>query len=317
MYLVNLGAEGHSVSLGGLWSRSFLFPWFSSILAWLLNSMYSSTCINLAALWWSSFISAAGYMHKLSAKSPSRRVVIIWCMATFGFSPWMLRATLPNLSMNIRRDSPLSCLMFTNATDVMWWGLLVIKCAPNMATKVSKESIDWGGSQVNQLSAAPFREVGKTLQYMLPSGLMYSSESVDWVTYRSNTVFFQLGGNSVAIISSVKGFFLDELAIVLCDASSLRSSCRVPSLRPSCRVPSLRPFCREPSSSVGFSPWIHSRSALSTRCLSHSFSSWNPFNLPTWCSRSSSHIFLIISSSFRISTNAATRSPPWWFCWLP
>jgi len=49
--------------------------------------------------------------------------------------------------------------------DVRWWGLLVANCAANLAFWFSKESIDYRGKRVNQLSAGPLREAGKTLQY--------------------------------------------------------------------------------------------------------------------------------------------------------
>ena len=86
--------------------------------------------------------------------------------------------------------------------------------ATNFAFKVAKESIDPGGKRVNQLSTAPLREVGKTLQYMYLSVV----NKVNWETYElmclsgsvvpsylSKVGLFQLGGNLVASISSVKG----------------------------------------------------------------------------------------------------------------
>ena len=39
-----------------------------------------------------------------------------------------------------------------------------MNCAANLAFRVLSESIVYGGSQVNQLSASAFKEVGKTLQ---------------------------------------------------------------------------------------------------------------------------------------------------------
>ena len=107
---------------------------------------------------------------------------------------------------------------------------------------------------------------------------IWSSGSVD-PSYRSSAGLFQLGGNSVAIMSSVKWYFLDELTIVLCDGS-----------------PPHLPSCREPFSSIRSSLWVHSRYSLSTLCLSLSFSSRSLFKAPTWCARSSSCSFLISSS---------------------
>ena len=62
---------------------------------------------------------AEGCMAKLSANGPGLSAVIKYAIATSGRSPRMPRATCPNLAMKDLRDSPFSCRMFTNATDVI------------------------------------------------------------------------------------------------------------------------------------------------------------------------------------------------------
>jgi len=52
--------------------------------------------------------------------------------------------------------------MLTKAMDVRWWGQLVANWTSNLATSVSKQSIEFGGSFENQLKASPFKEVGNT-----------------------------------------------------------------------------------------------------------------------------------------------------------
>jgi len=81
----------------------------------------------------------------------------------------------------------------------------------------------------DQLTTASLKEAEKILQYTSMSVVymdswatyasMCSSGSVD-PSYRSNIGFFQPLGNIVAIISSVKGYFPYELAIVVHDVSS-------------------------------------------------------------------------------------------------
>jgi len=39
---------------------------------------------------------------------------------------------------------------------------MVANCVPNLATSVSKQFIEFGGSFVNQLKAPPLKEVGNT-----------------------------------------------------------------------------------------------------------------------------------------------------------
>lgn len=77
---------------------------------------------------------------------------------------------------------------------------------------------------MNELSAVPFKEVGKTLQNKW-SSVIYR---VNWETYtsicsygsvdplyRSNVGLFHLEDSSVTIISSVKGYFADVLETVV------------------------------------------------------------------------------------------------------
>jgi len=155
----------------------------------------------------------------------------------------MARVTWPNLAINLFSDSPLSCRMVTSGTDIIWCGLLVANWATNFAFKVAKESIDPGGKRVNQLSTAPLREVGKTLQYMYLSVV----NKVNWETYElmclsgsvvpsylSKVGLFQLGGNLVASISSVKGNWWFAKSSTCCYVAS-RSSRWETSAWHSCR----------------------------------------------------------------------------------
>jgi len=63
--------------------------------------------MNLVALHLSLSKLAVGYMHKLSAKGPGHKVVNMRRIVTFGLKVWMLMATLPNMSTNFLKDSPL------------------------------------------------------------------------------------------------------------------------------------------------------------------------------------------------------------------
>ena len=132
--------------------RSFLWlgrPWrsFSSLffspLAWLRNSLSSSSCMHLAAFFLSSSRLSAGCLHRLSAKGPGRRAVSMWCMAMSGLRFWMLIATLLNLSTKVLKDSPFSWRMPTRAMDVRWCGRLVANWVSNFATSVAKLPMDW------------------------------------------------------------------------------------------------------------------------------------------------------------------------------
>ena len=116
----------------------------------------------LAALCLSSFRFVASFLHKLSENGPGRRAVTMWCMVTFGLRFRMFRATLPNFSMNSQRDSPFSWQMPTRAIEVRGCSRLVVNRVPNLDTRVSKQSMNFGGSLVNQLKAHPFSEVGNT-----------------------------------------------------------------------------------------------------------------------------------------------------------
>jgi len=163
VYLVNLWVLGTSLNLGGLACQSPRLPWLCSPLK---NCRSSSTCMNWMALRRRLSMLAWGYIARLSANSSGLSAVIKYAIATSGRSPRMLRVTWPNLAMNAFRDSSFSCWMLTNATDVIWCGLLVANWATNLAFKVINKSIDPGGRRVNQLSAASRREVRKTLQYI-------------------------------------------------------------------------------------------------------------------------------------------------------
>jgi len=51
--------------------------------------------------------------------------------------------------------------------DVRWCGRLVVNCAPNLATSISKQLMECAGSWVNHLNATPLSEVGN----VEPSGV--------------------------------------------------------------------------------------------------------------------------------------------------
>ena len=56
---------------------------------------------------------------------------------------------------------PFSCRMFTKAVNIKWCGWLITNCVLNLATNMSKESIERGvGSHVNQPSA-PLQRCGE------------------------------------------------------------------------------------------------------------------------------------------------------------
>ena len=85
------------------WSGMFLLTQLdnSSTLTWFLNSLNTSSYMNLAALWLNSSRFVVSFLHKLSEKGLGLRVVTMWGMATSGFRFGMLRATFPNLSINM------------------------------------------------------------------------------------------------------------------------------------------------------------------------------------------------------------------------
>jgi len=74
----------------------------------------------------------------------------------------MFIATLLNLSTKVIKDSPFSWRMPTRAMEVRWCGRLVGNWVSNFATSVTKLSMELGESLVNQLRAAPFKDVGNT-----------------------------------------------------------------------------------------------------------------------------------------------------------
>ena len=149
-------------------SFSLFFP-FSPLaltLTWLLYSLNSSNCIYLLALCLSSSRFAVGFLHKLLENGIGCRAVTMWCMTMSKLRFQMFRVTLLNLSMNSLRDSPFSLRMLTRAIKVRWCCQLVANCVPNLGTKVSKKSMEFGGSLVNQLKAPSFSKVGNT-QHMI------------------------------------------------------------------------------------------------------------------------------------------------------
>ena len=88
---------------------------------------------------------------------------------------------LPSLSMNSLSDSPFSCRMLTRAMEDRWCGQLVVNCIPNLGTRVSKQSMEYRGSLVNQLKAPPFSEVGNTQHWTA----LFEVYKLMWVVYTS------------------------------------------------------------------------------------------------------------------------------------
>ena len=68
----------------------------------------------------------------------------------------------PNLPMIFLRDSSFACRRLPKVVEVMRWDLLVAFCTLNSSTRVSKLSMDIGGSAQYQVNAIPLRDVGKT-----------------------------------------------------------------------------------------------------------------------------------------------------------
>ena len=83
--------------------------------------------------------------------------------------------------MDILSDSHFSCRMLTRAMEDRWCDQLVANCVPNLDTKVSKQSMEVGGSLVNQLKAPPFSEVGNT-QHRTTMSKVYK---LMWIVYTS------------------------------------------------------------------------------------------------------------------------------------
>ena len=76
----------------------------------------------------------------------------------------------------------------------------------NLATSVSKQSTEFGGSLVNQLKAHPFSEVGKT-RHRTASSVVYMLMVNRVVpSYQSLLNPFHLSDNGASMIKSVKGW---------------------------------------------------------------------------------------------------------------
>ena len=128
------------------------------------------------------------------------------------------------------------CRIFTNAKEVRWCGLLVANCMPKRVANVSKQSIELGGNRVNQLSAGPFRDVGKTRQRIASFEVYNPAWVVKTSTCSSKSVVpsywlivnpFQRAGSSTSMIPSTKGWRLAALAssvwlVVVCIRDSSR-----------------------------------------------------------------------------------------------
>jgi len=168
----------------------------------------------LVALWRNSSNVVVGCMHKLSENGPGFSAVTMWCIATSGLRFRMSNAVLLNLFMKALKVSDFSCRIFTKAIEVRWCGRLVVNCAPNLVASVSKQSMDWAGSRVNQLKAAPLSEVGNIRHHNAssavckPTCVRYaftcSSGSVD-PSYLSNVGLFQVPDKGTSRMVSVKG----------------------------------------------------------------------------------------------------------------
>ena len=76
-------------------------------------------------------------------------------MVISGMRFLMLREALLNLSINVHKGSPFSCLMLRRVMKDIWCGRLVVYWVLNFADKVLKLPIEFDGSWVNQLSAPP------------------------------------------------------------------------------------------------------------------------------------------------------------------
>jgi len=158
-------------------------------------------------------------------------------MATSGSKLEIIKDIFPNRSINSHRDSPFSCRIFTNAKEVRWCGLLMANCMPKRVANVSKQSIELGGNRVNQLSAGPFRDVGKTRQRIASSEVYNPAWVVKTSTCSSGSVVpsywlivnpFQRAGSSTSMIPSTKGWRLAALGlasvwlVVVCTRDSSR-----------------------------------------------------------------------------------------------
>jgi len=95
--------------------------------------------------------------------------------------------------MNSLKDSAFSCRMLTRAMDVRWWGQLVENCIPNLDISVSKQSMEYEWSLVNQFKDPPFSEVGNTQHKTVLSEVTNSCEKCirpcarqDWSSRRND-----------------------------------------------------------------------------------------------------------------------------------
>jgi len=156
---------------------------------------------------------------------------------------------------------------------------------------------------------------------------MCSSRSIE-PSYLSNVGLFQLGGNLVASISSMKGNWWFAESSTCRDVVSW-SSQRETSTWHSRRGSSLlRPgYGCWSGQELSTSAWTFLLCCtfliLLSLCHSLSFSSRRASWTPAWRNRSSSlynlsssHSFRIISSSLRISTRTAKEFPSWLTSWL-
>jgi len=137
---------------GGLLSLNLSFSGVDSALTWFWNSLNSSSYINLATLLLSSTKSDAGFLQRLFTNGSSQSIFTMWWRGTSGLRLRICIACFPNLSMNARSDSPLSCLTLRRVKDVKWCGLLVANWVLKSPTKISKQSIERGGRRVNQVN---------------------------------------------------------------------------------------------------------------------------------------------------------------------
>ena len=200
--------------------------------------------MNLVALVRSSSRLFTDFLHRLSTKGSGFSAVMRWCMATSGFKLEIFKNIFPNCSINSRNDSPFSCRIFTNAREVRWCGLLVVNCMPKWVANVSKQSIEMGGNRVNQLSAGPCRDVGKTRQRIASSEVYNPAWVVKMFTCSSGSVVssywfivnpFQRAGSSTSMIPSTKGWRLAALGlasiwlVVVCTRDSSRPVLSPPS----------------------------------------------------------------------------------------
>jgi len=102
------------------------------------------------------------FLHKLSVNLSGCRSRSMECNTTSGLRFQIWTIVHPNLSMNFLRDLLSACHRLAKAAKVMRWDLLVAYCTLKHSTRVSKFSMDLGGSPPYQVNVAPLRDVGKT-----------------------------------------------------------------------------------------------------------------------------------------------------------